>query len=74
MNRVSFLSAISSARRGEKVVYHTGLLLIDRHRGPTFQDVHAVATAAWEAYEEGRVTLTQQRIVPFVCAYIAEKL
>ena len=74
MNRVSFLATLACARRGERVQYHSGLLMYDRQHGPFFQNVHAIAHAAWEAFEAGRCTLVQHRINPTVCDYYAVKL
>jgi hypothetical protein len=74
MTRMQFLSQLATAKPGEYVVYHTGNLLYDRENGPEFQNVNAVAVAAYEAYDEARVTLVQKRIAPHVCAYIAIKL
>jgi hypothetical protein len=47
-----FKKALSSARRGDKIIYHTGSLMLDRkrhHTRPNAHDVDAVATAAWDA-------------------------
>ena len=57
-------------RRGEKVVYYTGNLMADRQRSET---INALARAAWRAYEQGRVILTQQRQGD-TCQYIATSL
>lgn len=73
MTRMSFLSDLATARAGDKIVYHTGFLMMDRMFGPEFQNIHAIATAAFEAHKEGRVDLVQKRIARGVCAYIAVK-
>ena len=73
MTRASFLANLATAKPGDKIVYHTGLLMMDRMFGPTFQNVHAIGTAALEAWDENRVHLVQKRIAPGVCAYIAIK-
>lgn len=73
MTRMSFLSALATARKGETVVYHTGLLMMDRLFGPEFQNVHAISTAAMEAWKEKRVHLVQKRISHGVCVYMAIK-
>ena len=73
MTRASFLADLATAKPGDKIVYHTGLLMMDRMFGPTFQNVHAIGTAALEAWDENRVHLVQKRIAPGVCAYIAIK-
>lgn len=73
MTRMSFLADLATARAGDKIVYHTGLLMMDRLFGPEFQNIHAIATAALDAFKEGRVHLVQKRISRGVCAYIAVK-
>src|ERR1700722_17100400 len=73
MTRVSFLTDVATAKASDWIVYHTGNLLYDRLFGPEFQNVHAIATAAYEAYDEDRVHLVQKRIAPGVCAYIVIK-
>jgi ferric-dicitrate binding protein FerR (iron transport regulator) len=73
MTRVSFLAEVATARPGDEIIYHTGLLMMDRMFGPEFQNVHAIATAAMEAWKEGRVHLVQKRVARGICAYIAIK-
>ena len=74
MTRMQFLSDLATAKPGDWIIYHTGYLFRDREFGPDFQNVHAVATAAYDAYDEARVTLVQRRIGPGVYAYCAIKL
>lgn len=74
MNRMQFLSQLAALKPGERLVYHTGNLIYDRENGPDFQNVHAVGVAAYEAYDEARITLVQKRIAPHICAYVAVKL
>ena len=73
LNRVNFLADLATAQKGDPVVYHRGSLMFDRLRGPNFQNVHAIATAAWEAFMAGRCTLVQHRISPLEFDYIAIK-
>ena len=73
MTRVSFLAELASARKGDTIVYHTGLLMMDRLFGPTFQNTNYIAIAAMEAWEQKRAHLVQKRIAPGVCAYMAVK-
>lgn len=74
MTRNDFLSALSFARRGDRVTYHTGLLMADRRQGATFQAIHGAACAAWDACTQGVCTLVQRRIDRGTCDYIAVKL
>lgn len=62
-DRVSFLGALASARKGEKIVYHRGSLAYDRVAGlgARAMEVSAVADAAAEAYMTSRVHLVQRR-------------
>ena len=73
MDRVQFLSDVATAKPGEKIVYHYGLLMLNRQIGDNAKAVSAVAEAAYEAWDECRVHLLQKRIAPGVCAYIAVK-
>lgn len=43
---------------GQKIAYHSGLLMADRQRHASLNDL---ARAVWKAYEQGRVALTQVR-------------
>ena len=74
MKRIPFMSALAYAKRGEQVVYHVGSLMFDRLVGEDFQSVHATACAAWEAYEQKRVSLVQRKTVSHRFEYIAVKL
>lgn len=50
---------VKSASKGEKKVYYTGHLHFDR----AFQnEIHATASAIWDMYEMGLVTLCQKRL------------
>lgn len=72
--RQQFVEALSRARKGARIVYHTGLLMRDRLFD---RELNNTAWGAWNAYIEGRCTLIQRRIVgaePSACEYIAVKL
>lgn len=70
MKRYTFEAALRNARPGETIVYYTGLLLADRGTNPDLQDL---ARAAWQAYQDGDVCLTQRRLGPYVYEYLATK-
>lgn len=58
----TFGKRISHARKGDRVVYHTGLLMYDRLFGHPGAELDAIALAAWRMYEAGAVTLVQRKI------------
>ena len=62
----TFSDWCENARPGDVLIYHFGHLAYDRGGLPTKTDaeamVDAVADAAMEAYDFGRVTLTQARV------------
>lgn len=53
---------ILTMEKGQTLIYHVGLLMHDRQAGPCFQTIHGVALAAWEAFEQGKVTLVQRKM------------
>jgi hypothetical protein len=57
-----------SASAGEKITYHTGFIMKDRHTDPV---VDAIALAAWNLYTAGRVCLLQQKITDGLYDYLA---
>lgn len=63
-----------TADRGDRVVYHTGMLVSDRHPPQKHREIDGVGTMAWEAYRAGTVSLVQRR-TPDGSAfeYIAER-
>ena len=64
-----FRTAIHTGRRGDSVIYHTGLLLADR-RLPA---VGALAREVWKAYKDDKVSLVQRRLShPWGCEYMAQ--
>ena len=64
-----FKQAIRTGRRGDHIIYHTGLLLADR-RLPVVRDL---AREVWKAYKANQVSLVQRRLShPFGCEYVAE--
>lgn len=68
MNAEQFNDALSKAKRGERVAYHSGVLMRDRLYNP---EVDARAKAAWKAHEEGRCVLVQRRVDASTCQYLA---
>lgn len=61
MFRDEFLRACDAAKAGEEIRYHFGHLMADRQFGPKFLEVEAVARAAFDAMEAGKVHLIQKR-------------
>lgn len=64
MTAHEFHNWLKKAKRGARTIYHTGLLMADRDRHIDWQNhaaVDAVGKAAYAAYQEGKVVLTQQR-------------
>ena len=64
----------ANAKRGDRFIYHKGLLAQDRGDVETGRPVapyHALAKLAYEAYVFGQVTLVQQRRGKFNFDYIA---
>jgi hypothetical protein len=62
---------VQNARPCTYIVYHTGNLMADRNIGNGFLAVHSVAALMWKLMLEGRVSLTQRRVSPHVCEYLA---
>jgi hypothetical protein len=71
MNGEQFKTALSKAKRGEAIAYHSGLLMRDRLFKP---DVADVGNAAWKAYEAGECVLFQRRVDMSTCQYLAVRL
>jgi len=69
-----FETALHNAPVGGKILYYTGLLILDREVGRQFAAIHAIGTAAWEAYKAGKVTLVQKSLPCFGAEYYAVKL
>lgn len=84
-----FTKWVNNSKKGDRYVYHTGFLLMDRaHKleigiGPDGGDsvimlvnrepVHTEAKLVWQAYEKGHVTLFQRKLGKAVYEYIAER-
>lgn len=66
-----FTDALTKAKRGEAIAYHSGLLMLDRLYKP---ELDAVAVAAWKAQEAGLCMLFQRRVDRLTCQYIAVRL
>ncbi len=58
------------AKPGSRVVYYSGFLMAARE---TDEHAYDIGRAAWRAYTDGEVSLTQRRVEPHICDYIAEK-
>lgn len=79
----AFTRWVEVARPGEKMVYHTGFLVIDREKIvqlPSYgiarvfiEPYHAIGQYAWWAYERGLVVLVQRKRSDGVFDYIAIK-
>lgn len=79
MDMGSFQHRIHNAKRGDRIIYHTGDLYYERNHGTDGQGrgaaaISLLAKEAWRAYMDGKVTLTQQRIGNSLWAYIATRL
>lgn len=64
-------AAISSMRAGERVVYHTGRLSVDRL---TNAELGGIAAAYSKAEEDGAVILSQRRLAVDLYEYRATKV
>ena len=73
MTNMTFREHMLKMKAGQSVVYHVGSIMRDRQLGPSFQTIHALASAVWSAAEMGLVTLTQRKVGRFDCEYIATK-
>lgn len=76
----NFAYWLKTARPGEKALYYQGFLMRDREvfmRGGGFADKFPprikAALAAWKAYLDGTVSLTQRKLGQFDYEYIATK-
>lgn len=58
-NIADFRSWLMFARPGERCHYHQGWLMEDRQRD---LEIDSLATEVWQAYEDGKVILCQQRV------------
>lgn len=73
LNSTLFRDQLKLAKKGEKVLYHTGSLAYDRMRGPGFAEVNAVGSAAYDAYLSGECTLLTRKLGPNTSDYYAVK-
>ena len=75
----TFQSWFADAAPGEGIIYHEGLLGLDRARGPsslpetTRSQLDRVAARALALAEDGTVLLVQRRVAEDRIAYIAIK-
>lgn len=68
--RTSLPEFVKKMRPGEQKAYHLGYLPVDRANNP---EIDREARQAWQEYEAGRVSLTQQKLADGIYAYIMEK-
>ena len=65
-----FLQWLDTAKPGQTLTYHLGGLWWDREHD---RQIDRVGLAAWGAHQAGKVMLTQRRIAPKICAYLATR-
>lgn len=77
-NEAGFIHWLSKARRGEKVVYYDGFLMMEKERflqnggfADMFPQTIKAARVAWKAYMDGRVMLVQKKKDACSYEYIA---
>lgn len=81
MDTVDFGSWLRNSRRGDRCVYYRGDLSRDRTilitDSPKWiaeaREADAIGSAAWAAYEAGRVHLVRRRVADNHYEYIAER-
>lgn len=71
MNVRSLLEEVGQAKRGERIPYHTGLLMRDRQYTV---ELNEMAAAMWELHKRGEVVLLQRRVTERDCTYYAVKV
>lgn len=67
---VQEITEVLNMQAGGSVVYHMGMLAVDREAS---EEVKETANIAWKLYENGAVLLTQRKIAPMNYQYIATK-
>jgi len=72
----AFRLVLENVERGQKIIYYTGDLMYDRTYNTKLtktnrRDLNSLAAAIYDAYEVGRVFLTQKRMAPHVWEYQA---
>jgi hypothetical protein len=73
MARATFEEYVASAKPGDQIIYHVGLLWWDTNFGIDFMKAWNTRKAAWEAMEAGKVTLVQKKLSDGIWSYIAVK-
>lgn len=71
MTTKQLFDALHRAKRGDVIIYHTGLLMRDRQRNAL---VNETAAAAWALHLRHEVCLWQNRVSPGVCDYYVVKV
>lgn len=71
MSPREFIDLIRKAKPGERIVYHTGILIADRFFN---KELNRTANTAYDEYEIGNCVLIQKRVDPVTCQYIAVRV
>jgi hypothetical protein len=71
MTAKELFDALNRATRGERVLYHTGLLMRDRQRDEVLNET---AAAAWAEWLRGAGLLFQRRVSDRACDYYIVKV
>ncbi len=73
MTTQEFQRKLFHAKRGDRIIYHTGDLQYDRML-PESRSLRELANIVWGAYKSGKALLFQKRIGTNQFAYIAVKI
>jgi hypothetical protein len=73
MTTQEFQRKLFHARRGDRIIYHTGDLQYDRMQ-PDARTLRDLANIVWGAYKSGKALLFQKRLGKNEFAYMAVKL
>ncbi len=78
MNEIKLtLKRLQKIQPGQKILYHQGLLMLDRKLAQTWRDeknvqvIDDLGCLAWDMFERGLVTLIQERQADDTFKYIA---
>lgn len=73
MSELTLRRWIRSARSGEQLMYHRGLLMQDRQDASAPHNYNGIGVVLWQAYQRGQVTLAQRRVSEGCYEYLAIK-
>jgi hypothetical protein len=74
MTRSEFIKKLNSAKPGERIVYHTGLLMANRKvASDSRKNIEEAAEEAMKSYRRGQCHLFQERVQVGICNYLAVK-